>query len=306
MLHTHSCRTRSELLAVEQSEVFRSRFALEVFIAARHQEDEAFRLPGFCLLDDAPVDFEADWLYSTQQLEVDWLDSDGRSRELRMPNWRERLICPRCGLNNRQRAVAAAVLDAIRRHRAASGRHPRLYLMEQVTPTYRFFAERVAAADLVGSEFLSSGLAGGTVRDGMRHENAEALSFDDASMDLVLCASVLEHVDAPLAAVGELGRILRPGGELFLEVPVDVNRERNIRRARLVDGEVVHLEAPAHHGDPMSEQGVLVFHDFGWELLDQIRDSGLFVCEMEVFWSLEYGHLGGAQFFFHARRTDAR
>ncbi len=306
MLKTHSCRTRGELMALEQSEIFRSRYALEVYIAARHQESEAFHLPGYCLLDGTPVDFEVDWLYSTQKLGVDWLSDDGETRKLRIPNWRERLICPRCGLNNRQRAIAAALLATARRLRAVSGRPPRIYMMEQVTPTYHFFTGRQEAFELVGSEFLDPALPGGTVRDGIRHENAEALSFDDAEMDLVLCSSVLEHVDQPQTAVRELARVLRPGGELFLEVPFDVNKERNTRRARLEDGEIVHLAPPAYHGDPLSDDGVLVFNDFGWELLDQIRDTGLLVCEMEVYWSLEHGHLGGAQFFSHGRGTAAR
>ncbi len=305
MLKTHSCRTRNELIALEQREASRRRYALEVFIASRHQGSEKFRLPGYCLLDDRPVDFEVDWQYSTQQVEVDWLSPDGEARELRLPNWRERLVCPRCSMNNRQRAMAAVLLDAVRRRRAAaSGRLPRLYMMEQVTPTYRFFAQRRGEVEVTGSEFLDPELAGGAVRDGIRHEDAENLSFGDAEMDFALSASVLEHVNEPLAAVRELARVLKPGGELFLEVPFDVNKERNTRRARIAGGEVVHLAEPAYHGDPMSEEGALVFNDFGWEFLDQIRDTGLLVCEMEVYWSLEHGHLGGTQFFFRARRTD--
>jgi SAM-dependent methyltransferase len=39
------------------------------------------------------------------------------------------------------------------------------------------------------------------------------------SFDTVLCTSVLEHVDNAEAAVGEMVRILRPGGRLLITVP---------------------------------------------------------------------------------------
>ncbi len=40
----------------------------------------------------------------------------------------------------------------------------------------------------------------------------EQLPVPDASFDLVLCNQVLEHCDDPAAAVGELRRVLAPGG----------------------------------------------------------------------------------------------
>jgi len=40
----------------------------------------------------------------------------------------------------------------------------------------------------------------------------EALGVPDASQDVVICLSVLEHVDDPARAVRELHRVLRPGG----------------------------------------------------------------------------------------------
>jgi len=102
-----------------------------------------------------------------------------------------------------------------------------------------------------------------------------------------------------------MARILRPGGELFLEVPFDTSKEKSTRRARIVGDEVEHLLPAVYHGDPMSSEGTLVFFDFGWELVEQIAGAGLLTCEMVVYWSLELGHLGGAQFFFHGRRTEA-
>ncbi|NLD73628.1 MAG: class I SAM-dependent methyltransferase [Chloroflexi bacterium] len=41
----------------------------------------------------------------------------------------------------------------------------------------------------------------------------------DNAYDTVLCLSVLEHVREPFRAIGELARILRPGGRLILTVP---------------------------------------------------------------------------------------
>lgn len=41
----------------------------------------------------------------------------------------------------------------------------------------------------------------------------------DASVDGVICRSVLEHVEDPRTAIREMNRILKPGGSLFLQVP---------------------------------------------------------------------------------------
>jgi SAM-dependent methyltransferase len=46
------------------------------------------------------------------------------------------------------------------------------------------------------------------------------LPIADASFDAVLCTQVLEHVDDPVAVLDELHRTLRPGGSLWLTVPL--------------------------------------------------------------------------------------
>jgi len=45
--------------------------------------------------------------------------------------------------------------------------------------------------------------------------HAEELPFEDGSFDLVLCVQVLEHVDDPARVVGELHRVVRPGGRVL-------------------------------------------------------------------------------------------
>src|SRR5687767_2894574 len=41
----------------------------------------------------------------------------------------------------------------------------------------------------------------------------------DGVMDAVICNCVLEHVENPALALGELHRILKPGGKIFVHVP---------------------------------------------------------------------------------------
>jgi SAM-dependent methyltransferase len=45
------------------------------------------------------------------------------------------------------------------------------------------------------------------------------LEIDDESMDTVLCSQVLEHVPRPWDAIGEIARVLKPGGVAILTVP---------------------------------------------------------------------------------------
>jgi SAM-dependent methyltransferase len=44
-------------------------------------------------------------------------------------------------------------------------------------------------------------------------------TIPDASLDIALCVSVLEHLDEPAATLRELRRVLAPGGTLFVNVP---------------------------------------------------------------------------------------
>lgn len=58
--------------------------------------------------------------------------------------------------------------------------------------------------------------------------NLERLPFAEAEFDLVLCSQVIEHVVDASAAVGELARVLRPGGTLILSTD---NRRNLVTKA---------------------------------------------------------------------------
>jgi len=46
------------------------------------------------------------------------------------------------------------------------------------------------------------------------------MPIEDATFDAVLCTQVLEHLKKPMESVKEMYRVLKPGGYLFLTVPM--------------------------------------------------------------------------------------
>ena len=226
---------------------------------------------------------------------VNIVDREGR----RTARWREELLCPITRLNNRQRGMAAFARDLLLDRE--QGVHD-VYLTEQVTPLFRWITDRFRTVRITGSEYLGPGLPAGAVREGIVHRDVEALGLPSSSLDLVLSCDVLEHVNEPQAALAEIFRVLRPGGRLLFTVPFMFHYEKNVRRARLAGGAVEHLREPSYHGNPIDEKGSLAYFDFGWELLDWVRESGFREVAVFCFWSEALGHLGGALDVFHARR----
>lgn len=79
----------------------------------------------------------------------------------------------------------------------------------------RHAAERVIGVDPASEAYVLAGKKG---YDQVFQASAEQLPLPDASVDLILCADVLEHVD-DVATLRELFRVLVPGGTLLLSVP---------------------------------------------------------------------------------------
>ena len=50
------------------------------------------------------------------------------------------------------------------------------------------------------------------------------LPFEDHEFDMILCNHVLEHIPDDLTAMGEIYRILKPGGMAVLQVPLENDR----------------------------------------------------------------------------------
>ncbi len=237
-------------------------------------EGHPFFVTGHCFVCQAAADFAVDWTYSHE--------IDGRPR----PNWREHLICPSCHLNNRTRAAIH-----LANRLAKPLRETAIYLTEQVTPLYRWYASNYRRVQ--GSEYLGTQVPRGTCSlRGIRNEDLRNLTFSSSRFDLVLCLDVLEHVSDYRRALEELLRVTAPGGSLLLSVPFDLGRRDHLVRAvEEEDGTLRHLLDPEYHGNPLSDEGSLVYRHFGWDLLDEMREIGFQEVAAWFPWSREYGYL---------------
>jgi len=245
-----------------------------------------FEVSGYCYVDRRWVAFKMDDLYATRT---------GTSVHY---NWRERMVCPLCGLNNRLRASVHLFETVL--HPALTSR---IWLTERLSPLYDALHPRFPS--LVGSEFFGDGkVSGWTSLMGVRHEDITASSFGDGSLDGVLSFDVLEHVPDPQRAFREVFRILAPGGTLLFSAPFIFGEHPSRTRARrLPDGTVEHLMPPQYHSDPVnSSQGILCYTEFGWDTLDQLKAAGFDDAYCGMYDSSEYGYVGGLQVVFVARK----
>lgn len=201
-------------------------------------EQVPFRYAGFDGCAGRLADFYVDFQYAFP--EGDRL----------APNYRERVVSSVTGLNSRQRASMLAmdkVLVRVPLERAD------VYVTEAITPFFRHILKRSPGA--IGSEFFGADVPRGSYRNKVRNEDVTALTFPDASFDVVISNDVLEHVPGYLTALGELRRVLKPGGALLLTVPFATDQYEHIVRARVGPLGVEQLMPPEYHGDPVNPGG---------------------------------------------------
>ena len=205
-------------------------------------------------------------------------------------------------MNNRQRLVATLVKQELVDKQAQH-----IYFMEQVTPIFRWANEVFGARHTItGSEYLGPQFGSGQTVRGVRHEDVENLSFADRELNLIVSNDVFEHVPNPAKAFNECARVLADGGSLLATIPFHVEYETSVARAQIVDGSIEHRLPPAYHGNPVSDLGSLVFTDFGWDVIDTMKEAGFADVTLELYASAEFGHLGGAQLVFRARKRAGR
>jgi SAM-dependent methyltransferase len=160
------------------------------------------------------------------------------------PGHVELAVCPTCGSNARDRFLHWALTRRV-------PLHPGLRILEcspRMGPEYR--NTMACWFDYRTSDFDARAHAGSLQLD------LQAIDLPDGELDVVLCSHVLEHVPDTDKAVGELHRVLAPGGHLLLQVPV-------------VHGRTAPPLVPEFH-----EDNTPVFWRFGFDLTTVLRYAG--------------------------------
>lgn len=91
--------------------------------------------------------------------------------------------------------------------------------------------------------------------------------YEECFFDVILCSHVLEHVEDDRKAIGELHRVLKPGGWAILQVPVFSELEKT------------HEDAEIRTPDEREQAFGLKEHvrKYGLDYKDRLEDAGFMV-----------------------------
>ena len=165
--------------------------------------------------------------------------------------------CPRCGAHDRERHLLLYL--------RASGLMDRLAGLRIL-----HFAPERRLAHLVASqspvEYVCCDLH--PAAPGVQRVDMQAMPFDAASFDLVIANHVLEHVNDDGVAIGEITRVLAPGGHAILQTPYSPRLHRTWSDLG-IDGEAARFHA---YGQ---EDHVRLF---GRDVFERFQSAGLLSC----------------------------
>jgi SAM-dependent methyltransferase len=162
----------------------------------------------------------------------------------------EGALCPHCGSIARDRYLFWCWT-----HRADYDRkHRVLETSPRLDQRYRdIMTKRV---DYVCSDYDESAHKGQIKLD------IQNMDLPDSSVDVLLTPHVLEHVPDTDRALAEVYRVLKPGGRMFLQIPMP-------------QGVTAPPTKPEYHGD-----NTLVYWRFGWDLRDKLEKAGFTVAAL--------------------------
>jgi len=174
--------------------------------------------------------------------------------------------CLRCGAS----AITLSFAAALAAERPGY-RRERVYELSSRGPLFELFRRQIP--DLTYSEYFDD-VAPGASRGGVQCQDVQRLTHADASFDLVTSTEVFEHVADDRRGFSEIRRVLRPGGAFIFTVPI-TDAERTVERAVMSEGKVQHLLPAEYHDDRIRGRGaVLVFRDYGRDIVGRLRAAG--------------------------------
>jgi hypothetical protein len=117
-------------------------------------------------------------------------------------------VCPRCGAQERHRALWLYM-----RERTDLFSRPQLAILHWA-PEY---ALQRSLSALPNAAYVSADIGGD---EALQHMDMTDVPFRDGAFDLIVCVHVLEHVADDRRAMREMVRVLKPGGMALLLVPI--------------------------------------------------------------------------------------
>lgn len=132
------------------------------------------------------------------------------------------------------------------------------------------------------------------------HQDIMNMSFASNSLECIISCDVLEHVSNYRKALSESYRCLKTGGRLIFSIPIDIKKLHSEVRATIENGELDYILPPVYHGNPISNEGSLVFTDFGWDIIEELKKIGYKDAYAVVYFSVEKGYLGNCPIIFEA------
>jgi SAM-dependent methyltransferase len=246
-----------------------------VFSQARYAARRAMgyvvgRFCACCGVMGRRVDGKMEWAELAEQWELS-------------PEWaarfyaREGVTCEWCGASLRSQQLAGAVVAVANAEYGAGAKS-----LRELCDDRAFRALAVAEINSAGTlhQFLSKlpnlkySEYGGNV-PGVPSEDLSRLSYGESSFDIVLTSDTLEHVPHIDKALGEIRRVLKPGGYHVFTVPVVMDRPTTRRRASVSGGELIHHLPPSYHGAALPAQAdFLVFNEFGADFVGMCERAG--------------------------------
>ena len=168
----------------------------------------------------------------------------GRKIRNHASNFREGLTAR--SLNSRMRAVLHLLESATS---GAERQNVKIYAAEGVTD----FALRLRGLfpKFLGSEYAADRQTADWLFP-IPSQDLTALDLPSNAFDIATTNEVLEHVPDLDAALREIARVLKPGGQHIGTHPFRFSSRLSERRAALVDGRVQHLMEPEYHGNPVA------------------------------------------------------
>lgn len=198
---------------------------------------------------------------------------------LRLPNWREELACDCAArLINRRRAV--------------------LHFLESEVGLHDWTQALALGQHVVVAEHLRARVGALTHLRRLERSGKDAgkrgfrLDAPDRRYHLAVALDVIQNVPPLDELLGELARVLVPGGSFVFTVPFR-------HEAPKTTSYVSHLLRLGRELPPEFHAEV---HEIGWDVLDRLQSAGFSEVGAYLYWSEEFGFLGPFNFVFLASR----